>query len=116
MIEMAVKFKDYYDVLGVSKTATADDVKKAYRKLARKYHPDVNPGDKSAEDTFKEIDPIESGGARWLFDPSAIPRLRLIGRLRESLGINLAGIAVTLDLLDRLCALKHENEKLRSRL
>jgi curved DNA-binding protein len=52
---MAVKFKDYYDVLGVSKTALADDIKKAYRKLARKHHPDVNPGDKSAEDTFKEI-------------------------------------------------------------
>ena len=52
---MAVKFKDYYEVLGVSKTATADEIKKAYRKLARKHHPDVNPGDKSAEDTFKEI-------------------------------------------------------------
>jgi DNA-binding transcriptional MerR regulator len=65
---------------------------------------------------FGLIDPIESGGARWLFDTSAIPRLRLIGRLRESLGMNLAGIAVTLDLLDRLCTLKHENEKLRSRL
>lgn len=65
---------------------------------------------------FGLIDPIESGGARWLFDPSAIPRLCLIGRLRESLGMNLAGIAVTLDLLDRLRALKHENEKLRSML
>ena len=65
---------------------------------------------------FGLIDPIESGGARWLFDPSAIPRLRTIRRLRESLGMNLAGIAVTLDLLDRLCALKRENEKLRSRL
>jgi DNA-binding transcriptional MerR regulator len=40
---------------------------------------------------FGLIDPIESGGARWLFDTSAIPRLRLIGRLRESLGMNLAG-------------------------
>jgi DNA-binding transcriptional MerR regulator len=65
---------------------------------------------------FGLIDPIESGGARWLFDPSAMPRLRTIRRLRESLGMNLAGIAVTLDLLDRLCALKRENEKLRSRL
>src|SRR6202051_3337250 len=52
---MAVKFKDYYDVLGTSKPATEDDIRKAYRSLARKYHPDVNPGDKSAEERFKEI-------------------------------------------------------------
>jgi curved DNA-binding protein len=52
---MAVKFQDYYEVLEVPRTATADDIKKAYRKLARKYHPDVNPGDKSAEEKFKKV-------------------------------------------------------------
>src|SRR5690348_16186477 len=47
--------KDYYATLGVKKTATAEDIRKAFRKLARKYHPDVNPGDKKAEEKFKEI-------------------------------------------------------------
>ena len=47
--------KDYYGVLGVKKSATAEDIRKAFRKLARKYHPDVNPGDKKAEEKFKEI-------------------------------------------------------------
>src|SRR6202165_5536784 len=52
---MSVKFKDYYEVLGAPRTATEDDIRKEYRKLARKHHPDVNPGDKSAEERFKEI-------------------------------------------------------------
>jgi len=47
--------KNYYDILGVSKSATADEIKSAYRKLALKYHPDRNPGNKAAEDKFKEI-------------------------------------------------------------
>jgi len=49
------KDKDYYGALGVKKTASAEDIRKAFRKLARKYHPDVNPGDKSAEEKFKAI-------------------------------------------------------------
>jgi molecular chaperone DnaJ len=47
--------KDYYEILGVKKSASVDDIRKAFRKLARKYHPDVNPGDKTAEEKFKAI-------------------------------------------------------------
>ena len=49
------KDKDYYGTLGVKKTASAEDIRKAFRKLARKYHPDVNPGDKTAEEKFKAL-------------------------------------------------------------
>src|ERR1700728_4129008 len=52
---MATQTKDYYSTLGVKKTASADDIRKAFRKLARKYHPDVNPNDKKSEEKFKEI-------------------------------------------------------------
>lgn len=52
---MATKTRDYYEVLGVKRDAADDDVKKAYRKLARKFHPDLNPGDKTAEGRFKEL-------------------------------------------------------------
>jgi curved DNA-binding protein len=52
---MAANYKDYYRILGVSRDASEKEIKTAYRKLARKYHPDVNPGDKSAEEKFKEV-------------------------------------------------------------
>ncbi|MGH9881253.1 MAG: DnaJ C-terminal domain-containing protein [Pyrinomonadaceae bacterium] len=52
---MAVKTRDYYEVLGLSRSASGDEVKTAYRKLARKFHPDLNPGDKAAEERFKEL-------------------------------------------------------------
>ena len=69
---MSTAFKDYYQVLGISKTASEDDIRKEYRNLARKHHPDLNPGDKSAEDKFKEINEayevLSDSGKRKQYD------------------------------------------------
>ena len=63
---------DYYDTLGVARGASEDDIRKAYRKLARKYHPDLNPGDKAAEERFKTVqeayDILSDSKKRQMYD------------------------------------------------
>src|SRR4051812_39078184 len=63
---------DYYETLGVTRTADAEEIRKAYRKLARKYHPDLNPGDKSSEDRFKNVqeayDILSDSKKRQMYD------------------------------------------------
>ena len=69
---MATQTKDYYETLGVKKTASPEEIRKAFRKLARKHHPDVNPGDKAAEEQFKQIseanDVLSDPKKRKLYD------------------------------------------------
>jgi DNA-binding transcriptional MerR regulator len=79
-------------------------------------HADVHPALAERFVEFGLIAPVERSEHELLFDSSAIMRLRTIVRLRRSLGINLAGISVVLDLIDRLCAAQRENEILRNRL
>jgi curved DNA-binding protein len=72
-------FKDYYSTLGVSKTATPEEMKKAYRALAQKYHPDKNPGDKVAEDKFKDV----QEAYQVLSDPEKRRKYDLLGNSRS---------------------------------
>ncbi len=78
----ATDFKDYYDILGVSKTASADEIKRAFRKLARKYHPDVNPGDAKAEAKFKEVNEANE----VLSDPDKRKKYDQFGRYWQQAG------------------------------
>lgn len=71
--------RDYYEVLGIDKSASEKELKSAYRKLAKKYHPDANPGDKQSEEKFKELseayDILKDPEKRKLYDNSVMRHL-----------------------------------------
>ena len=86
-----MEFKDYYATLGVNKGSTEKEIKQAFRKLARKHHPDVNPGDKAAESRFKEI----NEAYEVLGDPAKRSKLR-----HEPQAVVSSGAAEAVQILD----------------
>ena len=87
---------DYYDLLGVSRTASDDDIKKAYRKVAMKYHPDKNPGDQEAEKKFKEItaayDVLKDPQKRAAYDRYGVDGMNGHGGGFSSSGFDFQGV------------------------
>jgi molecular chaperone DnaJ len=98
---MAAK-RDYYEILGVSKNATQDEIKKAYRRLARKYHPDLNPNNKEAEEKFKEISEayqvLSDPEKRKLYDQFGHAAFTGAGTGKESTGFEgFSGFGMNID-------------------
>lgn len=93
MAMAATDFKDYYQILGVTKTASDADIRQAFRRLARQYHPDLNPGDKAAEAKFKEINEAHE----VLSDKEKRQKYDQFGRYWQQAGTSGAGPGVNVD-------------------
>ena len=92
----ATNFKDYYQILGVGKTASESDIKRKFRKLARKYHPDMNPGDRAAEAKFKEI----NEAYEVLSDPDKRKKYDQFGQYWQQVGRGQPGAGVDMSGFD----------------
>lgn len=77
--------RDFYHIPGLERTASQDDIRSAYRKLARKYHPDINPGNKDAEEKFKEISWEESGRGLIPSSDGSVPKEKVAEDILEKI-------------------------------
>jgi hypothetical protein len=112
---MTVQFKDYYDILGVSRNASKDEIHRAYRKLARKYHPDINI-ERFVNLGLVDPQSRDQESGEWLFESETEMIVNKIQRLRYDLSINYSGIGVVLDLLSRIEELEARIHQLESQL